>query len=73
MCRGLLSSGLLGCRGRRRCRFPLWHPFEYSNGALVRKVPDQCLSDWAEVVRSNVGDLAVALGGFLWMPAALRR
>ena len=63
----------------------LAQPFEYSNGALVRKVPDQCLSDWAEVVRSWVGDLAtaveskidkaiaVALDGFLRMPVALRR
>ena len=39
----------------------LAHPFEYSNGALVRKVPDQCLSDWAEVVSSRVGDLATAV------------
>ena len=85
MCRGLWSSGLLGFRGRRRCRFPLAlaHPFEYSNGALVRKVPDQCRSDWA-VVRSRLGDLAtaveskvdkaiaVALDGLLRMPAALQ-
>ena len=50
---GLCASGLLGCRGEE-VPFPtvaLAHPFEYSNGALVRKVPDQCLSDWAEVVK----------------------
>ena len=29
----------------------LAHPFDYSNEPVVRKVPVQCLSGWAEVVR----------------------
>ena len=27
----------------------LSHPFEYSNGALTRTIPRQCLSGWADV------------------------